>query len=297
MSAAVSARTPACQEWIRLRVFRGHPALGVVGVALGADRRAEHDRAAGCLLPIADSGHEPDRPPVGLGEIVERVAELRAPGGVRAPGVRLEHEADAVTARNLEVRLEVALHRRPPLVPLEERERGEAWEIEPVDEDQRRLHASVREQHAAVQLGQRLAVAHRAKRMPRPIGMQRAAPPYTRVMREHDLELLELPAVLARLAAAAASEPGALLAGGLRPSADADEVRLRQQQTSEAIALLDEAGGARSRRCRGRDARRPSTPRAAARSTPGASSLVERDDPGRCRRTPLARRRGTTCPR
>ena len=73
------------------------------------------------------------------------------------------------------------------------------------------------------------------------MAVQRAAPPYTRLMREHDLELLELPAVLARLAAAAASEPGALLAEGLRPSADADEVRLRQQQTTEAIALLDEA--------------------------------------------------------
>ena len=60
-------------------------------------------------------------------------------------------------------------------------------------------------------------------------------------MREHDLELLELPAVLARLAAAAASEPGALLAEGLRPSADAEVVHLRQQQTTEAIALLDDA--------------------------------------------------------
>ena len=60
-------------------------------------------------------------------------------------------------------------------------------------------------------------------------------------MREHDLGLLELPAVLARLAAAAASEPGALLAEGLRPSPDADEVRLRQQQTTEAVALLDDA--------------------------------------------------------
>ena len=60
-------------------------------------------------------------------------------------------------------------------------------------------------------------------------------------MREHDLELLELPAVLARLAEAAASEPGALLAAALRPSADAEQVRLRQQQTTEAIALLDGA--------------------------------------------------------
>jgi len=60
-------------------------------------------------------------------------------------------------------------------------------------------------------------------------------------MREHDLELLELPAVLARLAGAAASEPGALLAEALRPSADAEEVRFRQQLTTEAISLLDEA--------------------------------------------------------
>lgn len=60
-------------------------------------------------------------------------------------------------------------------------------------------------------------------------------------MREHDLELLELPAVLARLAAATASEPGALLAEALRPSADDAYVRLRQQQTTEAISLLDNA--------------------------------------------------------
>ena len=60
-------------------------------------------------------------------------------------------------------------------------------------------------------------------------------------MREHDLELLELPAVLSRLAAEAASEPGALLAGALRPSADERQVRLRQQLTTEAISLLEES--------------------------------------------------------
>ncbi len=59
-------------------------------------------------------------------------------------------------------------------------------------------------------------------------------------MRDHDLELLELPEVLSRLAAAAASEPGAALAQQLRPTGDVDVVRLRQQRTAEAIALLDE---------------------------------------------------------
>jgi len=62
---------------------------------------------------------------------------------------------------------------------------------------------------------------------------------YTRRMRAHDLELLELPAVLERLASATAGEPGALLAEALRPSADADEVAVRQQQTTEAISLLE----------------------------------------------------------
>ena len=60
-------------------------------------------------------------------------------------------------------------------------------------------------------------------------------------MREHDLELLELPAVLARLAAATVSEPGALLAEAVRPSGDAGRVHQRQQQTTEAIGLLDAA--------------------------------------------------------
>ena len=58
-------------------------------------------------------------------------------------------------------------------------------------------------------------------------------------MREHDLELLELPAVLARLGAATACEPGAALAKTLRPSADTALVRLRQLQTSEAISLIE----------------------------------------------------------
>ena len=55
------------------------------------------------------------------------------------------------------------------------------------------------------------------------------------------LELLELPAILERLASAAASEPGRELAHALTPSADESEVSARQELTSEAIALLDHA--------------------------------------------------------
>ena len=69
-----------------------------------------------------------------------------------------------------------------------------------------------------VQLWQRVAVPHRA-RIVRHAGQacKRVGRSYTRPMREHDLELLELPAVLARLAAATASDPGALPRRGAPP--------------------------------------------------------------------------------
>jgi DNA mismatch repair protein MutS2 len=53
------------------------------------------------------------------------------------------------------------------------------------------------------------------------------------------LELLELPAILERLAGAAASEPGRTRALELRPSGDAEEVASRQSLTTEAVGVLD----------------------------------------------------------
>ena len=58
-------------------------------------------------------------------------------------------------------------------------------------------------------------------------------------MDSHALAVLEYPAVAARLAAAAASAPGAALARALEPSGDPAEVGRRQALTAEAIALLD----------------------------------------------------------
>src|SRR4051794_17841049 len=58
-------------------------------------------------------------------------------------------------------------------------------------------------------------------------------------MDPHALAVLEYPAVVARLAGAAASPPGAALAEALVPSGDPDEVARRQALTAEAIALLD----------------------------------------------------------
>jgi DNA mismatch repair protein MutS2 len=52
---------------------------------------------------------------------------------------------------------------------------------------------------------------------------------------------LELPAILGRLAAAAATELGAGRARALQPTPDAGDVRRRQALTAEAVALLDAA--------------------------------------------------------
>jgi DNA mismatch repair protein MutS2 len=55
------------------------------------------------------------------------------------------------------------------------------------------------------------------------------------------LSALELPAILERLAAAAATDLGAALARALAPSAEVAEVEKRQAMTAEAVALLDGA--------------------------------------------------------
>jgi DNA mismatch repair protein MutS2 len=58
---------------------------------------------------------------------------------------------------------------------------------------------------------------------------------------ERDLKLLELPAILERLCAAAASAPGRDLAARLRPDTDANTVTERQARTTEAVWLIDRA--------------------------------------------------------
>ncbi len=58
-------------------------------------------------------------------------------------------------------------------------------------------------------------------------------------MNDDALAALEFPAIVERLAAAAATSHGAELARALVPSADPDEVTRRQAITAEAVALLD----------------------------------------------------------
>jgi DNA mismatch repair protein MutS2 len=62
---------------------------------------------------------------------------------------------------------------------------------------------------------------------------------YTRFVDPHALEVLELPAVVERLAAHAASEPGRALALALAPSGDPEEVARRARLTEEGVLLLE----------------------------------------------------------
>jgi DNA mismatch repair protein MutS2 len=64
---------------------------------------------------------------------------------------------------------------------------------------------------------------------------------YTQTMDARALRMLELPAIVERLVAVAASEPGQALAAELVPSPERAEVARRQRLTAEAIALLDAA--------------------------------------------------------
>jgi dsDNA-specific endonuclease/ATPase MutS2 len=60
-------------------------------------------------------------------------------------------------------------------------------------------------------------------------------------MDPRSLELLELPEILERLAAVAASEPGKHRCLALEPAADVDEVERRQALTTETVRLLEES--------------------------------------------------------
>ena len=64
-------------------------------------------------------------------------------------------------------------------------------------------------------------------------------PGHTAGVNPHALEVLEFPAILERLAAAAATAPGAQTARELLPSPHPEDVARRQALTTEAVALLD----------------------------------------------------------
>ena len=110
-------------------------------------------------------------------------------------------------------------------------------------------------------------------------------------MREHDLELLELPAVLARLGAATASEPGAALAEALRPSPDCRR-RASAPAADERGDLADR--GLRRARPRRRDRReRGGRARGARQHARHAHADAHRaHDPGGRDGAPGARRAG-----
>jgi hypothetical protein len=84
-----------------------------------------------------------------------------APVRVRAPRRRVEDDPDAGLAGDLEVGPEVVPQRTDALLVVEQDERGEVRQLEPLVEDQRRLHAAVGDERGVRQLRQALPQGHR----------------------------------------------------------------------------------------------------------------------------------------
>jgi hypothetical protein len=72
----------------------------------------------------------------------------------RAPRRRVEHEADAVRAGQLDVRREVGAQRVDAVRIVEQRERCELRQLEAAFVDEPRLHAAVCEEEVVAQLRQ-----------------------------------------------------------------------------------------------------------------------------------------------
>jgi len=135
-----------------LRLLRRQMVCGIVGIPFRAERGADHDRAAGHLLSHPRLLGVRDAAAICLGEVVEGVPELRTPGRIRTPRISLEDEARSVRPGGLEVRREVLSHRLAALVGLEQREGGEARQVDAVMEDERRLGPAVAEEDLPLEL-------------------------------------------------------------------------------------------------------------------------------------------------
>src|SRR5690606_18651236 len=95
---------------------------------------------------------------VRIRELPGVVAELRTPVRVGASGRRLQDEARAVARGGFEIWLEIVAQGGDARVVLQQVERGEAGEVQPLVEHQRGLEAAVRQEQAISQLRQVVTV-------------------------------------------------------------------------------------------------------------------------------------------
>src|SRR5690606_3031870 len=92
------------------------------------------------------------------GGLAGAVAELRAPVRNRAPGGGIEDEADTARSGDREIILVVLDEFCSALLVLQEYERGEMRELDTFMEDQRGFQSAVRQESAAAELRQVVAI-------------------------------------------------------------------------------------------------------------------------------------------
>ena len=127
----------------------GHDLFRVIAVAARADAAADHHLGVRGFVFAAQVMQEVHRAPVHLCQRVARIAELGAPVRACPPRCAFQDEADPVGLGDGDVVAVVAVHRRTSGVLLEQIERGEIGQVEPVMEDQACFQTAVGEEKVA----------------------------------------------------------------------------------------------------------------------------------------------------
>jgi hypothetical protein len=150
-SALVDAKVVTCAELVGLRLVGAHRVADDVAVASRTDAAADQHVD---VLPRVDPNplEQGDSSPVHVIECLRRVTEPGPPVEICAPGRRVEHDADAVSLGDRHVGRVVGPQRFEPVRVIEEDEGSEVRQLEPLAEDQGRLHPAVGDEGASVEL-------------------------------------------------------------------------------------------------------------------------------------------------
>ena len=149
-----------------LGLVRRHRGVGLVAVAARADITRDDDRGHGPRV-APDLGQQRDGSLVQPFEIGRPVAQFRTPVPAGPPGRRFQQETTVMIGRDGKVPFEIGAQRPAPLDGVEQRVGGETRQVQPIEEDKRRLEAGIGEQRRAVGLRQAIAMKGKHYNHPR----------------------------------------------------------------------------------------------------------------------------------
>jgi len=144
---------------IGLRFTRRHRDARNIAVSPWTNASTDYHRSPFGAELVPNLLEDPDRAPVRVDEFVGAVADFPSPVEAGPPRGTLEHETSPQACRDLRIRAEVLPKRGFAVRCLQQVKRGEFRQLPPFLEDQGCFDAAVRQEQAAVELGERLAIA------------------------------------------------------------------------------------------------------------------------------------------